>query len=85
MGKKENHHILPKETQRKHSINFPYNKGVYDETTVPLDKEFHDDITNQIRHQGKYRNLATGIPVAYTIGEIEKKLFEGEYEGENSK
>jgi hypothetical protein len=76
MGKTEKHHILPKETQRKHSINYPDNDGVYDETTVSIDGEFHDDITNQIRHRGKYRNLPTGIPVAYTLGEIEKKLFE---------
>lgn len=84
MSKRENHHILPKETQRKHSIKYPYNKGVYDETTVSLDAEFHDDITNQIRHQGEYRDLPTGVPVAYTIGEIQKKLMEEAQEDEET-
>ncbi|MBM3166472.1 MAG: hypothetical protein FJZ94_03380 [Chloroflexi bacterium] len=80
MSKSEKHHILPKETQRKYSIKYPFNKGVYDETTVSLDADFHDDITSQIRHQGKYRDLPSGVPVAYTVGEIERKLMEEAWE-----
>lgn len=69
MNKKEKHHILPKEIQRK-VLKVPYNKGIYDETTVSLDEDFHDEITNQIRYGG--------VPVAYTLGEIDKKLLEDE-------
>lgn len=67
MSKKEKHHILPKEIQRR-VLKVPYNKGIYDERTVPLDEDFHDEITDQIRHRE--------IPVAYTLGEIDKELLE---------
>ena len=73
MGKKENHHINPKENQ-KNILNVPFNKDIYDETTVPLDHEFHRDITNQIRRLKQYRDLPMGMPAAYTLGEIDKKL-----------
>jgi hypothetical protein len=69
MSKKQNHHIMPKEIQRK-VLNVPFNDGVYDETTVPLDTEFHRKITHQTRFEG--------VPPAYTVGEIEKELFEEE-------
>ncbi len=67
MNKREKHHILPKEIQRK-VLKVPSNKGIYDDTTVPLNKDFHHKITNQIRYEG--------IPVAYTLGEIDKELIE---------
>ena len=73
MNKKEKHHILSKEIQRS-VLKVPYNKGVYDDTTVPLDEDFHHEITNQIRHRG--------VPVAYTLGEIDKKLLEDELQEE---
>ncbi|MEA1872077.1 MAG: hypothetical protein U9M91_01575 [Chloroflexota bacterium] len=73
MSKKEKHHILPKEIQRQ-VLRVPFNKGIYDDRTVPLDEDFHDEITSQIRHKG--------VPVAYTIGEIDKELLEEELEEE---
>lgn len=79
MERRQKHHINPKEIQRQ-TINYPYNDGIFDERTVPLEQDFHTDITNQIRHQGKYRDLPTGVPIAYTIGEIEKRLLEEEWE-----
>lgn len=75
MAQRQKHHKLPKQIQRQ-LFNYPQNDGVYDDSTVSLDKEFHQDITNQIRHQGKYKDLPTGVPVAYTLGEIDKKLME---------
>jgi hypothetical protein len=83
MVKRENHHINPKEIQRQ-TINYPHNKGVFDETTISLDHDFHTDITNQIRHHGKYRDLPTGVPIAYTLGEIQKKLTEEPWEDEET-
>jgi len=82
MTQRQNHHKLPKQIQRQ-ILNYPQNDGVYDDSTVSLDKEFHQDITNQIRRQGKYNDLPTGVPVAYTLGEIGKKLMEGAWEDED--
>ena len=73
MSKKEKHHILPKEIQRQ-VLKVPFNEGIYDDRTVFLDDDFHDEITNQIRHKG--------VPVVYTIGEIDKELLEEEFEEE---
>ena len=79
MGKREKHHIDPIEIQGQ-TINYPYNDGIFDERTVSLEHDFHTDITNQIRHRGKHRDLPTGVPVAYTLGEIERKLMEEAWE-----
>lgn len=69
----ENHHLLPKELQRKALGR------VWDDTTVPLDRELHKKITHQTRFEG--------ISPAYTVGEIElyrlRKRFEDEEEYED--
>ena len=74
MNKKERHHILPKEIQQK-TLNVPFNNGIYDETTVPLDEDFHHKVTHRIRFEG--------IPAAYTLGEIDRELLENEYDEED--
>ena len=71
----QDHHTWPKEFQRQ-MFNYPENDGVIDDRTIRLRTTFHQDITNQTRHQGKYRDLPTGVPLAYTIGEIDMELFE---------
>jgi hypothetical protein len=53
----ENHHINPKEKQKQTTGT------VYDDATLPLDTEFHHEITNQIRHEG--------LPTVTAVGEID--------------
>lgn len=53
----QRHHPLPKKSQ-KDTIG-----TVFDDRTLPEEKELHNKITHQILHEG--------VPPAYTIGEID--------------
>jgi len=69
--KRENHHLNFKKVQRQ-ILNVPWNDGIFDEQTVSLDKDFHKEITDQV--------LYRGVPMAYTLGEIEKELLREQIE-----
>ena len=71
MAKRENHHLDFKKAQRQ-ILNVPWNDGIFDERTVSLKKDFHDEITKQV--------LYRGVPMAYTLGEIDKELLREQME-----
>ena len=75
MAKRENHHINFKKVQRQ-ILNVPWNGGIFDERTVSLDKDSHYEITNQV--------LYKGVPMAYTLGEIDKELLREQIEENDS-
>ena len=66
MGKREEHHLNFKKVQRQ-ILNVPWNDGIFDERTVSLNSDFHDEITKQV--------LYRGVPMAYTLGEIDRDLL----------
>jgi len=71
MAKRENHHPFFKKVQ-KQILNVPWNDGIFDDQTVSLDTDFHREITNQV--------LYKGVPMAYTLGEIDKELLREQME-----
>jgi hypothetical protein len=63
---RENHHVNPKQKQRQ-TIGV-----VIDDATLPLEREFHHKITNQIVHDG--------VPTISTVGEIDiEDIHKGRY------
>ena len=66
MSKRENHHVNFKKIQRQ-VFNVPWNKGIYDETKISLEKRVHNKITKQVPY--------LGVPMAYTLGEIDQELL----------
>jgi len=66
MAKRQKHHLNFKKIQRQ-ILNVPWNHGVFDEQTVSLNSDFHHKITKQV--------LYRGIPMAYTLGEIDRELL----------
>jgi hypothetical protein len=66
MAKREKHHLNFKRVQRQ-ILNVPWNDGIFDGRMVSLNNDFHDEITKQV--------LYRGVPMAYTLGEIDRELL----------
>lgn len=66
MANREKHHLNFKRVQRQ-ILNVPWNHGIFDEQTISLNSDFHDEITKQV--------LYRGVPMAYTLGEIDRELL----------
>ena len=56
MAKREKHHLNFKKVQRQ-IFNVPWNDGIFDERTVSLNKDFHDEITKQVLYREGYQWL----------------------------
>jgi hypothetical protein len=67
VAKREKHHLNFKKVQRQ-ILNVAWNDGIFDERTVSLSSDFHDEITTQVLHRG--------VPMAYTLGEIDRELLQ---------
>ena len=71
VAKREKHHSNFKKVQRQ-ILNVSWNDGIFDDRMVDLRHDFHKEITNQVLHQG--------VPMAYTLGEIDKELLREQME-----